>query len=216
MTQSDVRSSTTIIGKYDVDEILIRYDSFICVLARKYISRSITSAEVLDMDIDDLVQISRIRLWFALQKQEIRNMKAFIGRIVHNEAINMVRQHRPVGPLVMNDEGELYGAYTLIAAGQGIQDPADDIEQEEMLQSYSGKLTEYVPKLPPQQQRAMICALKDQIADILPLADLFLSHGIDVENMHWSETASELQSERTSLSVARKKLRAHRKEAMDC
>jgi hypothetical protein len=62
----------------------------------------------------------------------------------------------------------------------------------------------------------MVCALKDQIADILPLVDLFLPCGIDIESMHWSETAGELQSERTSLSVARKKLRTLRKQEMNC
>lgn len=215
MALLDVYSPTTCTLTSNVDEILIQYDGFIRTLARKYIPRTITSAEVLDLDIDELVQIARIKLWFALQKQEIRHMKAFIRRIVHNEAINMVRQHKPVVSLITNEEGELYQAHVLIASSQEIQDSAEEIEQDEMLQNYSSKLTEYVPKLPPQQQRAMICTLKDQIADILPLVDLFLQVNIDIESMHWSENADELQSERSSLSVARKKMRTYRKEDKD-
>ncbi|SRR5216684_1414411 len=195
----------------DIDEILEQYDGFIRALARKNIPRTITSADVIDLEIDELVQITRLKLWLVLQKQDIRHMNAYIRRIVHNEAINMVRQYKPIEPLITNDEGELYQAHVMIASGQEIQDPAEEIEQEEMLSSYSSKLTEAVPKLPPQQQRAMICALKDQIGDILPLVDLFLPYGIDIESMHWPETEGELQSVRTSLSIARKKLRASRK-----
>lgn len=218
MNLPDVCNPTTCTLTSEVDEILVQYDSFIRTLARKYIPRTITSAEVLDLDIDELVQIARIKLWFALQNQEIRiihNMRAFIRQIVHNEAVNMLRQHKLVVPLILNDEGELYVVHVLIASGQGTQDPTEEIEQEEMLGSYSSKLTEYVPKLPPQQQRAMICALKDQIADILPLVDLFLTCDIDIECMHWSETASKLQSERSSLSVARKKMCAFRKAEVE-
>jgi DNA-directed RNA polymerase specialized sigma24 family protein len=216
MRLPDVCNPTTATLKNNVDETLEKYDSFIGVLARKNFPRSTTSTEVVDLDIDELAQTTRINLWLAMQKQEIRNMPAFIGRIVHNEAINIMRRYKPVASLVTNEEGEPYRAQVMIAGGQETQDPTKEIEYEEMLRCYSSKLTEYVPKLPPQQQRAMICALKDQIADILPLGDLFLPFGIDVETMHWSETASELQSERSSLSVARKKLRAYRREEMDC
>lgn len=194
------------INTSDINEILEDYDSFIRMLARKNMPRTITSVEALDLDIDDLVQITRINLWFALQKQDVRNMGAFIRRIVHNEAINMVRQYKPILPLITNDEGELYQEHSIVACGQEIQDPLEKIEEEEMLSFYSSKLTANVPKLPPQQQRAMICALKDQISDLLPLVEMFLPYGIDVENIDWPETESELQSTRSSLSVARRKL----------
>jgi len=215
MRLPDMCNPTARIPNSDVDDILEYYDDFIRMLARKNMPRSITSADVIDLDIDELVQITRLKLWLALQKQDIRNMNAYIRRIVYNEAVDMLRQHKPILSLVTNDEGELYQAHIMIASGQEIQDPLEEIEQEEMLKSYSSKLTESVPKLPPQQQRAMICALKDQIADIIPLVDLFLPFGIDIENIHWPETECELQSVRTSLSIARKKLRASRKEDMD-
>jgi RNA polymerase sigma factor (sigma-70 family) len=216
MTLPETCNPTTCTHNSDIDKVLEQYDGFIRALARQNIPHTVTSADVIDLDIDELAQITRFKLWLALQKQDIRHMKAYIRRIVHNEAINMMRQYKPVEPLITSDEGELYQAHVMIASGQAIQDPAEEIEQEEMLSSYSSKLTEAVPKLPPQQQRAMICALKDQIADILPLVDLFLPFGIDIENIHWPETEGELQSVRTSLSLARKKLRASKKENVDC
>jgi len=215
MRLSDVRNPTACTHNSDVDEILEHYDSFIRMLARKNIPHIITSADVIDLDIDELTQITRFKLWLALQKQNIRNINAYIRRIVHNEAINMVRQHKPVVPLITDDEGEPYLGHMMIASCQVIQDPAETIEQEEMLSSYSSKLVENVLELPPQQQQAMICALKDQIADILPLVDMFLPYGIDVESIHRPETEKELQSMRASLSVARRKLRASKIEDID-
>ena len=206
---------TARIPNSDVDEILEHYDGFIRTLARKNMPRTITSADVIDLDIDELAQITRLKLWLALQKQDIRNMNAYIRRIVHNEAINMVRQHKPIMSLLTDDEGEPYLAHTMIASSQVIQNPAARIEEEEMLSSYSSKVIQIVLDLPPQQRRAMICALKDQIADILPLVDMFLPYGIDVESIHWPKTENELQSMRASLSIARRNLRASKIEDMD-
>lgn len=215
MRLSDVCKPTAGPHNSDVDEILEHYDSLIRTLARRNIPHAITSAEVIDLDIDELAQITRLKLWSALQKQYIRNTNAYIRRIVHNEAINMLRQHKPVGPLNTDNEGEAYLAHTMIASSQVIQDPTERIEEEEMLSSYFSKLVQNVLELPPQQQRAMICALKDQIADILPLVDMFLPYGIDVESIHWPETKKELQRMRASLSVARRKLRTAKIEDID-
>jgi len=208
MKLSDACNPIAFRKKSDLDEIMEHYDSFIRTLAQKNIPHAITSADTIDLDIDELAQITRFKLWLALQKQDIRNMNAYIRRIVHNEAINMVRQHKPIGPLNTDDEREPYLAHTMIASSQAIQDPTERIEEEEMLSIYSSKLVQNVLELPPQQQRAMICALKDQIVDILPLVDMFLPYGIDIESIHWPESKKELQRMRASLSVARRKLRA--------
>lgn len=215
MRPSENCNSTVRTRNSNVGEILDHCDSLIRTLAGKNIPYTITSADVIDLDIDELAQITRFKLWLALQKQDIHNTNAYIRRIVHNEAINMVRQHKPVGPLITDGEGEPYLAHRMIASSQATQDPAEKIEHEEMLSSYSRKLIQIVLELPPQQQRAMICALKDQIADILPLVDMFLPYGIDIESIHWPETKKELQRMRASLSIARRKLRASKIEEMD-
>jgi len=208
MRPSKVCNSTVPTRNTDIDEILEHCDSLIRSLARKNFPYTITSAAAIDLDIDELAQITRFKFWLALQKQDIRNTNAYIRRIVHNEAINMVRQHKPVESLNTNDEGEPYLAHTMMASNHVIQEPAEKVEEEEMLSSYSSKLVQNILELPPQQQRAMICALKDQIVDILPLVDTFLLYGIDIESIHWPESKKELQRMRASLSVARRKLRA--------
>lgn len=208
-------SSTIRTRNNKVDEMLERCDSFIQTLARKKIPRTITSAEVIDLDIDELAQITRFNLWLALRKQDIRNTNAYIRRIVYNESINMIRQHKPVESLITDDDGELSLTHRIVASSQEIQNPAERIEHEEMLSSYRRRLIQIVLELPPQQQRAMICELKDQIADILPLVDMFRPYGIDIESIHWPETKKELQRMRSSLSVARRKLRASKVVEMD-
>jgi hypothetical protein len=58
----------------------------------------------------------------------------------------------------------------------------------------------------------MICELKDQIADLLPIAEAFWEHGVDIRAINWSQDRRELRSQRVSLAVARKKLRASRQK----
>lgn len=206
--QHNVFNSNVRIANDEINETLEQYDSFIQCLARKSIPRNIVPVWKIDMEIDDLAQNIRFKLWTALQRREIYNVKSYIRGIVHNEVVTMVRQHEPTMQLVTNDEGELSQTYVVLAASQDVYDPTENVELEETLERYSSKLTKEVVKLPPRQQRAMICALKEQIADLLPLVHMFLPHGIDVESLDWPEAENELRSSRVSLSIARKKLRA--------
>ena len=196
----------------EINEILVQYDGFIQCLAQRSIPRNIVSVAEIDMEIDDLAQNTRFKLWMALQKRDINNVKIYIRGIMRNEVVTMVRQHEPTTQLVTNDEGELPQIYIVVAASQEAYDPTEHAEREEMLERYSSNLTRDVVKLPPQQQRAMLCALKEQIADLLPLVDMFLPHGIDVESLDWPEAENELRSSRVSLSIARKKLRASKED----
>lgn len=198
---------STRITNAEINKILEQYDGFIQYMARKNVPRNIILSGEIATEIDDLAQNIRLKLWQALQKREIHNVKSYIRAIAYNEGINIVRLQEPTMRIITNEEGELPQACALVAAGQEVYDPTQNIEVEEMLGSYKSNLTENVVKLPKQQQRAMINSLKDQIADMLPLVDMFLPHGIDVESLAWPEAENELRSSRVSLSVARKKLR---------
>ncbi len=209
MTHQDrLSDSGNCITVEEINAILEQYDSFIYYLARRYIPRGILFGGVIDMDVEDLVQKTRIKLWTALQKHDIHSMKSYIRRIVRNETVDMVRQHKPVVPLSTSDDSELPQSSRLVAVGQEVSDPTEHVEAKEMLASYSSNLPEHVVKLPPLQQRAMICELKDRIADLLPLVDMFQRHGMDIKNVAWPKAENELRSSRVSLSIARKKLRA--------
>ncbi len=211
LQQDEMLHATAQFCSRDIDGILYQYDPFIRALAQKHIPRSIFRREVLELEIDDLAQITRFRLWQALQKQHIRNMKAFIRCIVSNEVIDMMRRHRPILPFYVDEDGELPQAFIVITYGQGIEDPVEVVEQEEMLYSYSSNLIKDVQALPKQQQRAMLCMLKDKISDILSVVDMFEPYGIDVESITWPATEKELRSAYVSLSLARKKLRASKR-----
>lgn len=215
MKLPDMRNINPRIQNGEINDILQSYDGFIRMIARNSFPRSITSEDTIDLDIDELVQFTRLKLWLALQKQDIRNIPAYIRGIVHNEAIDMLRKYKPIEPLTAHEDSELYQLQTMIAPGQRVQDPSEEIEHEEMLKSYVSKLTENVPKLPPQQQRAIICALKKQVADLLPLVDMFLPYGIDVESIHLPVPKNELQSLRSSLTVAHRKMRAFKNNDRD-
>jgi RNA polymerase sigma factor (sigma-70 family) len=187
----------------EINEILEQHDSLILLLAQKHIPRSILGADW-EMEIDELAQNIRCKLWQALQKREIHNVKSYIRAIARNEGITMLRQQPPTVSLLTNDEGELYQTGIIVGGSQEPEDPTERVEAEEMMEQYSERI---VP-LPLQQRRAIICTLKDQIADLLPLVDIFMSRGVNIRNLEWPEEESELQSLRVSLSVAHKKLRA--------
>ncbi|HLZ60129.1 MAG TPA: sigma factor [Ktedonosporobacter sp.] len=196
--------------KIDVNKILEEYDAYIRYLAHKAISHTRISPEVLKLEVDELAQNTRIKLWLALQQKRIGNLCAYISSIVHNECIDMVRKYGRTIPLLINEDGEQYQGTLLISPGQGLQDPADEIERAEVLTEYMTRVVEDVFALPPRQRQAMICALKERVTDTQPLFEKFLEFGLDIRKVHWSREKLEEQRLRASLSIALKKLRAMR------
>src|SRR5438045_1273113 len=147
---------------FDVDAILEQHDEYIVALARKNIPRTVALSEVLDLEIDELAQKSRIKFWLALQKRQITYPKIYIRYIVQSESVDLFRQHKPILSLHTDEDGELYQGNLLLTLGEGMQDPLDELEREEMIADYITEAVENVLKLPPCQQFAMICSLKDQ------------------------------------------------------
>jgi DNA-directed RNA polymerase specialized sigma24 family protein len=190
----------------DADEILEQYDAYIVALVQKKIPRNCVRDEVLHDEIDELAQNVRIKLWQALRKKRINNPKAYIRSIVYTEVIDIVRQRPLTLPLPLTEEGELYQGNLVVTPSQGMLDPAYEVEQEGAIKELLKKTAEAVLKLPPQQQRAMICSLKDQVDDILLCLDVLRNY-VDIEVPNWPAKGNELRSLRTSLSIARKKLR---------
>ena len=212
-------NSAACIYQNDLNTILAHYQELIRSYARKYVPRPRgVPTDELEKDIDDLAQLTLIKLWLLLENNgccHIQDMNAYIRRMVQNEAVNLARRYKPTESLLTNNEGEIAQTYTLVASSLRAQDPYDEVEQAEMFASYSSKVPQAVLTLPQQQQRAMICALKDRIADILPLTDMFQPYGIDIDAIDWPEEENELKSMYSSLSVARKKFRASRKNDPD-
>jgi DNA-directed RNA polymerase specialized sigma24 family protein len=196
---------------FDVDKILEEYDAYIVALARKNVPHNITSPEMLDLDIDELAQNSRIQLWIASQKNQITSLKAYIRCIVRTQSVNMVREHQSVLPLPTDEEGELYQGNLLVTPSEGMRDPVEELEQEETIAEYITKTIDEVLKLPPRQQLSMIGSLREELDDLLLLVNAFKERGVDIEMVNCPEEKEEVQRNRVSLSVARKKLRTLKK-----
>lgn len=194
----------------DTDELLERLDPYIVSLVRMRVPRNVVRPEMLVDEIEDLVQKIRIKLWLTLQKKQINNLKAYVRCIVFTEAIDMVRQYRSVLTLPLNEDGELDQGNLIFAPSEGTQDPGCEVEQAEELDDAIQDIIEAIIQLPPRQQYAMICSLKDQIDDAFPILDTFRDQLINVETINWPDEKHELQSLRSSLSVARKKLRSYK------
>ena len=196
---------------FDVDKMLEDYDAYIVGLARKNVPYNVTSPEVLDLDIDELAQNTRIKLWIASQKKRITSIKAYIRCIVRTQSVNMVREHQPVLPLPTDEEGELYHGNLLVTAGKGMQDPLEELEQEETIAEYITKTVDEVLKLPSRQQLSMVCSLKEEVDDLLLIVNAFKDRGVDIETVNCPEEKEEVQRNRASRSVARKKMRSLKK-----
>src|SRR5205807_945881 len=155
--------------------ILRRYDSYIEKLIRQRMPYDIVPIEVIDLEIDELAQITRCKLWLALSREYIINIKAYIRCIVNHEVINLVRHHNshPTQPLMVDEQGELCTGRLLIALSEGMKDPSYEVEQEEMAKECMLQITKTVGSLPPRQQYATIFSLKDRVDDLLPLIETF-------------------------------------------
>ncbi len=192
----------------DINDIFLRYDSYIVGLARQKMPRDIVSIDVMDLELDELAQITRCKLWLALQREPIDNIKAYIHCIVYHEVINIIRRHcsRPTQPLKVDEHGELYEGRALIEPGKGMRDPSYELELEETAKDYMLQITKIVKTLPPRQQHVIICLLKDRVDDLLPMIDAFAQHDINIETIQWPTEESDIHKLKASLSAARKKL----------
>jgi len=193
----------------DAEAFLSEYDVYIHTQARKQMlnARRLVHADVLDMEVDELAQKTRIKLWQAWQKQYITNPKAYISRIAHNEFISMVRQHRPIDQLTLDDDGEVYQGNVMCAFSQESLDPAEEVEQADTGRYYLHEAMEEIAALPQRQQRAMLCFLKENIDDLHTFIHECRARDIDADTLQRPTRGEELQAMRSSTTIARKKLR---------
>jgi hypothetical protein len=120
----------------------------------------------------------------------------------------MRRKHKSIQPLPVDEDGELYLGEVMATVGEGLHDPAEEVEQKEFMADCIVQTVDGVLALPPCQRRAMICSLRERIDDLLALAEAFRAHEVDIETMHSPQEAGEVQKARASLSIARSKLRS--------
>lgn len=187
------------------NEELERLDTYISTLARKKVPRNIVPQELIDLEIDELIQNTRIKFWLAHQKTPIQHPEAYIRILIRNEAVNIVRRYRATSQLLLDEDGEIRQGVP-VAAGQEEQDPLQQFLQKEKLSEYMARAVNAVVTLPSCQQRAVICSLKDHMDDIVQLANAFKIHKVDIKGIQWPKEKQKQQSYRASLHIARNKL----------
>jgi hypothetical protein len=190
----------------NVDSILAQLDGFIVAVACNTVPRNAILPELLEDEIDELAQTIRIKLWRTLRSRHIMSPKSYIRAIARSESIRAIYRLRASVPLPLDQEGELYQGQVLTTPSEGMQDPADEIEQKETTADIIADAVSAVVSLPPLQQQAMICALKDQIEDVLTLIVAFRRYEVDIEKIQWPENKADTHRLKASLSIARKKL----------
>ena len=195
---------------YRIDEVVEKYDPHICALARKtvYDTRMGTHPGLLEEEVDELAQRSRIKLWQVLQRRHITNPRAYIRRIVRTEFVNIIRQKLRAVPLSLNEEGELYQGQLLVERSEGMNDPAFEAEQLETIDHYIALVAYAVAKLPPRQQKAMICSLKEQLGNVRPFTEVCKNWDINTDSVAWPDGTDELRRLKACISPARKNMRS--------
>jgi len=192
----------------DIDRVLEQHREWVYFLARKQVPRQLIPPDELASEIDELVQATLITFWLRLTSGTVHivSPKAYLGSIVRSRCIDMIRRRQKrkfVQPLALDQDGELHQGKFLLMANDKMQDPALEYSYSELI----AEVANDVMGLPPCQRYAMICTLKDVVGETPMLAAIFAKHGVNIRAINWPHDTVALQTLRSSLSPARKKLR---------
>ncbi len=192
----------------DENAIMQEYDGYIRNLAYQYIPRQMIRADILDLEVDELIQTVRVKFWEALSRQEIKNYKAYLRRMMHNEAVNYRRKARFHQVLDTDEEGEPYYGNLLLSQNEGTLDPLEILIERETISEYIQQAIDAVMAFPPLQRKAILCVFKDRIDYLHELREALHTHHIDFKQLDWSGRQAALHSMKVSASLAKKKLKA--------
>lgn len=207
VTPDEEEASSDAEADPDVEDILKEFDEYILTLARKNVFRQAVSPELRDIEVDELAQRVRIKLWHKLQRERVMSIKSYIRHIISSETIDMFRLKRAIFPLFLDADGELFQGQPLAGTGEETRDPAEMVEREENASQLMEMVVGALVGLPPRQRHAMICTLKDHVDDPSQLMSEFEKHGGNIDEITWPEKKQDIHSLKASLSIARKKLR---------
>jgi RNA polymerase sigma factor (sigma-70 family) len=138
-----------------------------------------------DQRIDDLIQLSRIKLWQAARARPIINPRAYIRCVVKSAYVEIMRQKKTGEALPVNEEGELVNGQPLFGPGEEMRDPLEVVEAREALKERLNNLVDGAITLPPRQRKAFICRLKDRVDDPALLTETCKERNLDIEGERW-------------------------------
>jgi len=193
----------------DINEFLERCDRFIVALAREKVPRNILAPEMWNMEIDELAQNVRIKLWLAAREKTIDTPKAYIRQIILHEVVNLVRQYKLFLQLPLNEDGELILGTLLVTLSREFDDPMRIVEQKEALDELLKKLIDAVLTLPPRQKHVEICSLKEKVDDVIHLLEAFRDREVEVGSVQWPADEADRVRLKASKSPAQRKVAEH-------
>jgi len=188
----------------DVSELLEHIDPYIVAQVEMILAGSPDIAPRVERD--ELAQRVRINLWHALQERPIRNIKAYVRRIVHNEFVNLLRGREPPLPLPTTEDGELWEGNILVTPGEGMADPASEVEEQEAVAQRASEAAAAISMLPPRQKDAMTASLHERLDNLIPVVDSFKQFDIDIKAGRWPEEEDEKRLLSASISAARRSI----------
>lgn len=160
-----------------------------------------------DERIDDLIQLSRIKLWQAARARPIINLKAYIRCIVKSAYVEIMRQQRTGDQLLVSEEGELLSGQILFGLSEEVRDPLEVIEAREALRERLNMLADIIIVLPPRQRRASVCRLKDRLDDPSLLVEACRERDLDIEGEHWPADQTDRHNLEASVAWANQKIK---------
>jgi hypothetical protein len=189
------------------ERLLTEYEAYIVTIARQKFPRSIVHPDRLADEIEEFAQRIRIKFWLSLQKQDIVAGRAYIRQIAATVSVDMIREHRPMLTLPVSEDGELYQGNLLFTPRQEEQDPALLLAQEESYKDCEEWMAQGMLALPKLQQQAILHSLKKRINDLHPFLEALEQRGADIKGATFPADEKRQRSQRTSLTIARKKMR---------
>lgn len=187
-----------------IEEILEFCDPYIRRLALKKVPRNVCRRDTLDLDVDELAQKIRIKLWEMLQKQAIVNPRAYTNYIAFHQAVNMVRNYDGCLSLQISEDGEIAKG-CLVGRREEINNPEVMLEGQEILDELITEVADTIAEMHLHQQQATICRLKEKMDDFSRLAAALKTRNID-SGVEYSKESVARQKLQSSYPPAKRKL----------
>ena len=115
----------------------------------------------------------------------------------------MTRRQKPYLSLSIDEEPT---HNEVVIAARHMADPAETMAQQIDAATCLKRMIQAVLALPPRQQNAMICSLKERVDDLRQLIEAFKVYKMDIQAIQWPAGKAEKQLLHASLVPAKKTL----------
>lgn len=158
------------------------------------------------LDLDDLTQQVRIKLWMALRRRHIEHHRAYIRAIVQNEFNDIPRKPKQPLPLLTDDDGELFMGDLVITEGSRAVNPEEAFIELEGFREMLDFLISCIAEMPPRQRRVLACSVYESFGERLDVIETFRRYSLDCNVYLWPEDEDDKKLLQASHAVARRNL----------